>query len=54
LLRKEFGSLVATQFGLFHAQKLLGHSTPVVTAAFYAGLTSLPDVRMLQNGKEAG
>jgi hypothetical protein len=47
LLRKEFGSLVATQFGLFHAQKLLGHSTPVVTAAFYAGLTSLPDVRML-------
>lgn len=43
-LRKEFGSYVATAFSLFHAQKLLGHSSPVVTSAVYAGLTDLPDL----------
>ncbi len=41
-LRKEFGSYVATCFSLFHAQKLLGHSTPAVTSAYYASLTDLP------------
>jgi integrase len=44
LLRKEFGSYVATSFGLFAAQRLLGHSSPVVTDAFYAGLTNLPEL----------
>jgi integrase len=44
LLRKEFGSYVATSFGLFAAQRLLGHSSPSVTEAFYAGLTNLPEL----------
>lgn len=44
-LRKEFGSYVATQFSLFHAQKLLGHSTPAVTSAHYASLIDLPDLQ---------
>lgn len=48
LLRKEFGSYVATSFGLFYAQKLLGHSTPVVTDAYYAGLTDLPELKTFQ------
>jgi integrase len=41
-MRKEFGSYVATSFSLFHAQKLLGHSSPSVTSDYYAGLTGLP------------
>jgi integrase len=41
-LRKEFGSYVATSFGLYHAQKFLGHSSPVVTDAYYAALNNLP------------
>lgn len=45
LLRKEFGSYVATSFALFAAQRLLGHSSPDVTDAFYAGLTNLPELR---------
>jgi integrase len=45
LLRKEFGSYVATSFGLFAAQRLLGHSSPSVTEAYYAGLTELPELR---------
>lgn len=44
LLRKEFGSYVASSFGLFHAQKFLGHSSPSVTEAYYAGLTGLPEL----------
>jgi integrase len=48
LLRKEFGSYVATSFGLFVAQRLLGHSSPAVTDAFYAGLTNLPELRHAQ------
>jgi integrase len=38
--RKEFGSFVANDptLGLFAAQKLLGHSSPTVTAQHYAGL----------------
>lgn len=44
LLRKEFGSYVATSFGLFAAQRLLGHSSSSVTEAFYAGLTNLPEL----------
>jgi integrase len=45
LLRKEFGSYVATSFGLFHAQKFLGHSSPDVTSSYYAGLTELPELK---------
>jgi integrase len=41
-LRKQFGSEVATVFGLFAAQKLLGHSSPTVTAKYYAAQTELP------------
>ena len=43
-MRKEFGSYVATSFGLFHAQRMLGHSSPKVTSDYYAGLTELPDL----------
>lgn len=43
-LRKEFGSYIATRFSLFHAQKLLGHSNPAVTSAYYASLTDLPEI----------
>ena len=43
-LRKEFGSYVATNFGLFQAQRLLGHSSPEVTSKYYAGLTELPEL----------
>lgn len=43
-LRKEFGSYIATSFGLYHAQRFLGHSSPSVTADFYAGLTELPSI----------
>lgn len=41
-LRKEFGSVVATEHDLFTAQKLLGHSSPTVTAKYYAAHTQLP------------
>lgn len=44
MLRKEFGSYVATSFGLFAAQRLLGHSSAAVTEGFYAGLTNLPEL----------
>jgi len=43
-LRKQFGSEVATSFGLFQAQKLLGHSSPTVTAKYYAAQTNLPEL----------
>lgn len=48
LLRKEFGSYVANAFGLFHAQKFLGHSSPSVTSSYYAGLTDLPELKAAQ------
>lgn len=50
-LRKEFGSYVSTVFGLFHAQKFLGHSSPNVTAQYYAGLTELPSITPSQMAK---
>lgn len=50
-LRKEFGSYVATNFSLFHAQKLLGHSNPAVTSAYYASLTDLPDLKPSSMGQ---
>ena len=43
-LRKQFGSEVATAFGLFNAQKLLGHSSPTTTAKYYAAQTNLPEL----------
>ena len=41
-LRKQFGSELATRHGIFVTQKLLGHSTPTITAKHYAALTELP------------
>ena len=52
LLRKEFGSYVATSFNLYYAQKLLGHSTPEVTSRYYAGLTDLPELKNAMIPKE--
>ncbi len=43
-LRKQFGSELATSYGLFAAQKLLGHSSPTVTAKYYAAQTELPEL----------
>jgi integrase len=48
VLRKQFGSYVATAFGLYHAQKFLGHSSPKVTSDYYAGLVELPEINNLQ------
>jgi hypothetical protein len=50
VLRKQFGSYVATAFGLYHAQKFLGHSSPKVTSDYYAGLVDLPEINHLQIG----
>jgi integrase len=45
-LRKLYGSRVATEHGLFVAQRLLGHKDPGMTSRYYAGLTTIPDVRI--------
>lgn len=50
-LRKQFGSEVATGFGLFAAQKLLGHSSPTVTAKYYAAQTELPELTHVRISK---
>lgn len=42
---------VATCFSLFHAQKLLVHSTPAVTSAYYASLTDLPYLQPSRMGQ---
>lgn len=47
-LRKEFGSQVATTYGLFAAQKLLGHTSPALTSRYYASLTDLPELTHLR------
>jgi integrase len=47
-LRKQFGSTVATEFGLFAAQKYLGHTSPTVTAKYYAAQTELPELTHVQ------
>jgi integrase len=36
VMRKEIGSIVATEHGLFAAQRYLRHSTPTITAQIYA------------------
>jgi integrase len=43
-LRKLYGAQVATGYGLYVAQRLLGHSDPSVTAAYYADLCEVPRV----------
>jgi integrase len=44
-LRKEFGSYLASHFGLFQAQAALGHSDPKITSDYYASPTELPSIR---------
>lgn len=44
VLRKEFGSLVATHHDIFVASKLLGHSSVQVTEAHYASLVRIPTI----------
>lgn len=41
-LRKEFGSRVASKFGLFHAMSILGHSDYKTTLAYYSSLVENP------------
>jgi hypothetical protein len=41
-LRKQFGSEIATTFGLFPAMRALGHSSHKLTSDYYAGQTSQP------------
>ncbi len=53
-LRKEFGSFVATTFSLFHAQKLLGHSSPTVTSRHYASLVGVPNIGFAKIQPKAG
>ena len=43
-LRKLYGAQVATGYGLYVAQRLLGHSDPSITAAYYADLCEVPRV----------
>ncbi len=43
-LRKQYGSVIATQHGLFHAQHLLGHKSPVVTSKYYSSPTMVPEL----------
>jgi len=40
-MRKFFGAQVATQLGLYAAQKYLGHSSPVITNKYYADLVDM-------------
>lgn len=49
-LRKQYGSHVATNFGLFHAQVILGHSDPKITRDYYASPTDLPNVMNFRAG----
>lgn len=50
-LRKEYGSYIASQFGLFAAQAVLGHQDPKITSTHYAGLKSLPAVASFGAGR---
>ncbi len=43
-LRAEAGSKVAQEAGIFEAQRVLGHSSPTVTANHYAGILNLKTV----------
>jgi integrase len=48
-LRKLYGAQVATGYGLYVAQRLLGHSDPSVTAAYYADLCEVPRVAVRES-----
>jgi hypothetical protein len=43
----------ATDFSLFHAQKLLDHSTPAVGFAYNARLTNLPHLQPSRTGQSS-
>jgi integrase len=43
-MRKEAGSKIAQENGIFEAQRVLGHSSPVMTSKVYAGLTNIQTV----------
>ena len=45
-MRKLFGAQIATGYGLYVAQKLLGHTDPKITSDYYAALCSIPDVKV--------
>jgi integrase len=45
-LRKYYGANVATQLGLFEAQKYLGHSSPNITSQYYADLIEAKPVEV--------
>jgi integrase len=45
-LRKAYGAIVASQFGVYAAKELLGHSTVTVTESHYAALLERPTVDM--------
>ncbi|RXK53504.1 hypothetical protein ESB00_17580 [Oleiharenicola lentus] len=46
-LRKWFGSFFATEYSITTAQRQLGHSTPMVTNAHYAGINFHPALRII-------
>lgn len=47
-LRKLYGAMVATQHGIYAAQKLLGHKDPRLTSDTYADLVTLPTIKIFQ------
>lgn len=49
-LRKYLGAQVATQAGLFAAQKMLGHSDPAITSRHYADIIEEPKFNVRRPG----
>ena len=45
-MRMLYGAQIATGYGLYVAQKLLGHTDPKITSDYYAALCSIPDVQV--------
>ncbi len=45
-LRREAGSVVASNYSMLHAQKFLGHASIVTTEKYYAGLTKSHTIDM--------
>lgn len=45
-LRREFGSLIATQHGIYASQKVLRHSSVTTTAKYYADIKERPVVEV--------
>ena len=48
MLRKQFGSEIASTFGIFHAQKFLGHQDPKLTSDYYAAQLDAPEINHLK------